>query len=161
VAASRFVRDKSNIGGGSLRPLLLNVEPLAMKAKVIIGVVLLLVSVVAALMVSPGPEEPIQVLGALSKREIPDIRKAVWYKTHPPILSGFSAQNILATPGLMLRRFWRPNPKIYRMEARTHGFVAVFGRSAADAQTHRYIFWCVFRETNGWAADAEYHLADQ
>ena len=132
-----------------------------MKAKVIIGAVLVLVTVAATLMVVSRPEEPIQVLGALSKREVADIRKAVWYKTHPPILSGLSAQRFIAAPGLMLRQFWRPNPKIFKMEARNQGFVAVFGRSAADEQTHRYVFWCVFRGTNGWLAEAEYHLAEQ
>jgi len=134
-----------------------------MKAKVIIGAMLLLVTVVVSLMVAPRPEEPIQVLGALSKPEIADIRKAVWYwsKTHPPILPDLSAKSFLAAPGLMLQRFGRPTPKIFKMEARNQGFVAVFGRSSADEQTHRYVFWCVFRGTNGWLAEAEYRLADQ
>jgi hypothetical protein len=132
-----------------------------MKSKVILGAVLVVATVAAILLAATRPEPPIQVLGALSERDIADIRKAVWYKTHPPILSGFSAQSLLAAPGLMLRRFWRPNPKIFKMEARNQEFVAVFGRSTADAQTHRYVFWCVFRGTNSWLAEAEHHLADQ
>ena len=137
-----------------------NVELLAMKAKVIIGAVLLLVTVVATLRIASRPEEPIHVLGALSKREIADIHKAVWYwsKTHPPILPDLSMKSFLAAPGLMLQRFGRPTPKIFKMEARNQGFVAVFGRSAAGELTHRYVFWSVFKGTNGWLAEAEYNL---
>ena len=129
-----------------------------MKAKVIIGAVLVVVTVAATLLVTSRPETQIQVLGGLSKREIADIRKAVWHKTHPPVLPDFSAKSFRAAPGLIVQRF--SNPKIFKMEARNQAFVAVFGRSAADANQHRYVFWCVFRDTNGWLAEEEYHLAD-
>jgi hypothetical protein len=131
-----------------------------MNAKGIIGAVLVLIMVVATLVLALQSEQPIQVLGGLSKREIADIRKEVWHMTHPSILPDFSARSFRAAPGLIVQRFGRSNSKIFKMEARNQEFVAVFGRSTADAQAHRYIFWCVFRETNGWRAEAEYHLTD-
>jgi hypothetical protein len=131
-----------------------------MKAKGVLGAVLVVVMAAVSLRMALPPERPIQVLGALSKRDIADIRKAVWDKTHPPILPDFSVRSFLSAPGLMRQRFGRANAQIFKMEARTQGFVAVFGRSTADARAQRYVFWCVFRETNGWRAEAEYHLTD-
>ena len=126
----------------------------------IIGAVLVVVTVAATLIVAQQPEQPIQVLGGLSKREVADIRTAVWHKTHPPILPDFSVRSFRVAPGLIVQRFGRSSPKIYKMEARNQAFVAVFGRSAADANRGQYIFWCVFRGTNGWLAEEEYHLSD-
>ena len=126
----------------------------------IIGAMLVGVTVAATLMVAPQPEQPIQVLGGLSKREVADIRKAVWHKTHPPILPDFSVKSFRAAPGLIVQRFGRSNPKIFKMEGRNQAFVAVFGRSAADANSHRYVFWCVFGGTNGRLAEKEYPLSD-
>ena len=136
------------------------VKPRAMKAKLTIVAVLVSAMLATTLMIVLRPEEPIEVLGYLSKREIADVRKAVWFKTHPKILPDFSARSFLAAPALLLQRFGKSQPKIFKMEARNQEFVAVFGRSPADAQAHSYVFWCVFRQTNGWLAEAEYHLAD-
>lgn len=132
-----------------------------MKAKIILGAVLVVMAVAATLRLALRPEQPIQVLGGLSKREVADIRAALWRKTHPPILPDFSMQSFRAAPGLLVQRFGRSNPSIVKMEQRNQAFVAVFGRSADDAKHHRYAFWCVFRDKNGWLAETEYHLSDQ
>lgn len=129
-----------------------------MKAKLLVAV--LLIATVVVLLVAPRPEEPIQVVGSLSQQEISDIRKAVWTKTHPPILPKLSTQALLAAPGKLLKRYTTSVPAIVKMEARNEVFVAVFGRSPADVQTQQYYFWCVFKGPTGWQADAEYHLTE-
>lgn len=131
-----------------------------MKAKLAIGAVLLFATLATTLIITSRPEQPIEVLGGLSNKEIEDVRKAVWIKIHPKILPNFSARSFRAAPGLLLQRFGKSQPKIFKMEARNQEFVAVFGRSAADAQAHSYVFWCVFRRTNSWRAESEYHLTE-
>lgn len=128
--------------------------------KLIIVFVLAAITVATTLMILWWPEEPVEVFGNLSISEIAGIRQAVAHRSHPAILPDFSTHSLLAAPGLLLQRFGRSRPRIFKMEARNQEFVAVFGRSTADAEAHRYVLWCVFRQTNGWLAEAEYHSSD-
>ena len=118
---------------------------------------MILVALAALLATAIRSEEPIQVSGDLSKREVADICLAVRHKIHQSILPDLSAQSLRAAPGLILHRFRSPNPKIWKLEARTHGFVAVIGRSRRDEQPRPYVFWSVFRGTNNWRVEGEYH----
>src|SRR5262245_22676687 len=102
-----------------------------------------LVALAAALALTVRSEEPIQVAGDLSKREITDIRAAVFHYVHPPILPDLSARSLKAAPGLILERFGKTKPKIWKIEARTHGFVAVIGRAPQEEQNRPYVFWGV------------------
>jgi hypothetical protein len=127
-----------------------------MKRKASIFLIVVFVSVLAGVLVNAlQSEAPIQVLGDLSKREVADIRGAVRHYRHPPILSDLSVQSILAAPGLVLRRLGDSRLKVWTMEARTHGFVAVTARPLPGGQGQPY-FWAVFRETNGWQVGGEY-----
>ena len=126
------------------------------RAKLAIGAVLI-IGIVVTLMVVRAPEQPIQIVGDLSKQDVAAIRKAVWKKTHPPILTDFSTKSFFAAPHKLLKLFAR-TPTIFKMEVRNQVFVAVLGRPSAEAQPSYYVFWCVFKEKNGWQADAEYHL---
>jgi hypothetical protein len=126
------------------------------RAKLAIGGVLV-VGIVVTLMVVRAPEQPIQVVGNLSKQDVAAIRKAVWKKTHPPILTDLSTKSFLAAPHKLVTLFAR-TPTIFKMEVRNQVFVAVLARPPSEAQPSYYVFWCVFKEKNGWRADDEYHL---
>jgi len=128
------------------------------RAKLTIGAVLVF-GIVATSTVVRTPEQPIQIVGDLSKQDVAAIRKAVWKKTHPRILTDFSTKCFLAAPHNLLKVFAR-TPTIFKMEVRNQVFVAVLGRPPTDAQPSSYVFWCVFKEKNGWRAGAEYHLSN-
>ena len=113
---------------------------------------------VAILLQTLPPEEPVQVLGDLSKHDIAEIRAGVWRKMYPPIFPDLSIQSLRAFPGLLLQRFKKPKLRISIIEARTYGFVAVLGRPTAGTQKEPCVFWGVFRETNGWQVLTEYRL---
>jgi hypothetical protein len=128
-----------------------------MKTKAIIGFLVVLVVIAATLVLTMRPEEPIQVFGDLSKREVADICIAVRHKIHPVILPDLSVQSLRGAPGRILQRFGRSNPEIWKLEARTYGFVAVIGRSPHDEPPRPRVFWGVFRGTNAWSVENEFH----
>jgi hypothetical protein len=128
-----------------------------MKAKAIIGLIVILLAIASASVWVRPPAEPIQVSGDLSKDEIADIRIAVHRKISPPLLPDLSLQSLRVAPRLFLQRFSRSKPKIWKVEERTHEFVAVIGRSPQDQQPRPVVFWGVFRETNNWRVEIEYH----
>jgi hypothetical protein len=102
-------------------------------------------------------QEQIQVVGELTVNEIADIRVAVLKKMHPPIFPDFSVKSLRAAPGLILERFRGSKPKTWTIEARTQGFVAVIVEPSPSPPTHPYVFFGVFRETNGWKVYNQYH----
>jgi len=127
---------------------------------VIIGLgVLVLLGAAMLVMIVPS-EEPIEVLGALSKREVRDIRIAVQRKIQPKILPDLSMQSLREAPGIILGRYTKPLPKIWRIEGRNREFAAVIARGPANPNGYRYVFWCVFKETNTWWAGDEYLLKE-
>lgn len=126
------------------------------KGKLIFGLLLGLIVLGAIFMMTIRREEFIEVSGDLSKQEVAEICKAVRRKVYPPILPELSAPSLRAAPGLILRRLGKSNPRIWKIEGRTYGFVAVIGRSPADEVTRPYVFWGVFRGTNGWHVENEY-----
>jgi len=105
------------------------------------------------------PESP-QIIGNLYKRDVAEIRKAIWRKRHPPLLPNWSSGSLVQVPGLLWHRIRASKERIFRTEVRNEQFVAVLGRSMADAKEHKYVFWCVFRDSKGWVAEAEYRLTE-
>ncbi len=121
-----------------------------MKRKVTIFFIVVFVTVLAGvLVVGLRSGAQIQVLGDLSKREVADIRMAVMHYRHSPILPDLSLSSIRAAPSLMLQRLEDSKPKVWTIEARTHGFVAVIARPV-HGEPGQARFWGVFRQTNGW-----------
>jgi hypothetical protein len=113
-----------------------------------------------AVVATRHPDAPIQVVGELSKQEVAEIRVALWRKIHPPILPDFSARSLLGAPRRLLEQFTMADAKVWRIEARTHGFVAVIARAPASPNGEKFIFWSVFRGTNCWRVEHEYRLRD-
>jgi hypothetical protein len=125
-----------------------------MKAKRIVGLVLIPVALGLALAVSMRHEEPIQVSGDLSKRDVADICRAVRRKiSPPPILPDLSVSSLRAAPGALLRRFDKSNQRIYKVEGRTYGFAAVMTKSGKATAPMSRVFWGVFRGTNTWSVE--------
>jgi hypothetical protein len=118
-------------------------------------------ALIAAMIVARRPEEPIELTGYLTKSDVADIRVALRHKRQPPIFPDFSIKNLRAAPGLIWERVTTPDPKIYRIEARTPGFVAVFSRLPTNSAAGDYAFWCVFKETNRWWAGDVYYLTEK
>jgi hypothetical protein len=128
-----------------------------MKAKATVALVVVLIALAAMLVRAIPSEAPMQVSGGLTEREVADICTAVRRKMAPPaILPDLSLQTIFAAPGVILERLRRPKPKIWKLEARNHVFVAVTGRSPRDATPRSYVLWSVFRGTNAWCVKEEY-----
>jgi hypothetical protein len=128
-----------------------------MKAKASIGLGFVLLVMAAIFMLAIRREESIQVSGDLSELEISDICSAVRRRVYPPVLPDLSGPSLRAAPGLILQRLGQGSPRIWKIEARTYGFVAVIGRSPKDEVPRPYVFWGVFRGTNDWHVENEYH----
>jgi len=129
-----------------------------MKAKALLIGLFGLILLATTLILAQRSEQTIQVVGDLSKREVADICAAVMHQTHPAILPDLSFPSLRAAPGLFLQRFTKPD-HIFKIESRTHGFVAVFGGSPSDKWVKSYVFWSVFRETNTWTVVGEYPVS--
>jgi hypothetical protein len=101
---------------------------------------------------------PIQVSGGLTEREVSDICASVRRNMRSAsVLPDLSRESLLAAPRAILERVRRPRPVIWKVEARNDVFVAVTGRLPRDNPPRPYVFWCVFRGTNGWRVEHEYH----
>lgn len=131
-----------------------------MKRKIIFGFAAILIVVVAVLVISRPPQIPIQVSGGLTEREVSDICAAVRRYARPPsILPDLSRQSLFAAPRVLVERIRRPKPVIWKIEARNDVFVAVTGRLPRDQPPRPYMFWGVFRGTNGWSVEHDYCYA--
>ena len=129
-----------------------------MKATAITVAIAGLVLFAVMLVLATGPEDPIQVSGGLTDREVKDICSAVRHKMTPPaILPDLSMQSICAAPSVIRERFRRPKPRIWKVERRNNVFVGVTGRFPRDATPQPYAFWSVFKGTNGWNVEGEYY----
>jgi hypothetical protein len=129
-----------------------------MKKKGILALAAILIALTAVLVFSRPPQIPIQVSGGLTEREVSDISASVRRYMRPPsILPDLSRQSILDAPRALLERIRAPKPVIWKADARNDVFVAVTGRLPRDQPPRPYIFWAVFRGTNGWRVEHEYH----
>ncbi len=141
-------------------------NPLGMnaRAKKILAVVAIPVFLLAVLagilLVMRRPEPPIQIVGNVSDREVADIRAALRHKINHAILPNFTVKSLRAAPGRLLERVTTPSPKIWRIEARTHGFAAVLSHAPTNTMGEKYVFWCTFRGTNQWWVGDYYGLTD-
>src|SRR5258705_5927061 len=97
----------------------------SMQRKGVIGVCVLGLLAASALITFVPSEDPIEVFGDLSKREVRDIRIAVRRKIQPKILPDLSMQSLRAAPGLIVGRFTNRGAKIWRIESRNREFTAV------------------------------------
>ncbi len=128
-----------------------------MEARAITVIAAGLVLFAAMLVLAGRREEPIQVSGGLTDREVKDICSAVSHKMAPPVLPDLSMKSICAVPSVIRERFRRPRPRIWKVERRNDVFVGVTVRSPRDATPRPYAFWSVFKGTNGWNAENEYY----